>query len=173
LERADLPAFAAWCEEKGYFLFVKLHSVERNGFDEVKKKMPEVRFARPESDIYPLLRHADALVTDYSSLALDYVLLDRPIVFYWPDDAQYRSQCRNLLPGYKHYLVGDQATDGAALRSAVENALAGGPGPWSAKRKNLANLLYDYRDDGASDRVVRLILDQLEAPEQLPAGWGL
>jgi CDP-glycerol glycerophosphotransferase (TagB/SpsB family) len=34
---------------------------------------------------------ADCLVTDYSSCSVDYALLNRPIVFYVPDEADYLS----------------------------------------------------------------------------------
>jgi len=173
IDMRELGLFAQWCEMKGYFLFVKLHWAEREGFDEIKRRMPDVRFARPDSDIYPLLRHADVLVTDYSSVALDYLLLDRPIVFYWPDHDQYRASCRNLLPGFEHYLAGEQAMNLAALQDALEDAFNGGPGPWADKRHALAKRLFDFRDDGSGDRVTRLILGQLESPEQLPEGWGL
>lgn len=37
----------------------------------------------------PLLSSADALITDYSSSFFDYLLLDKPIIFYCPDTEEY------------------------------------------------------------------------------------
>jgi CDP-glycerol glycerophosphotransferase len=173
LERTDINDFAAWCENKGYTFYVKLHPAEAAGFESVKQNLPSVRFIKPDSDPYPLLRQADLLITDYSSLALDYLLLDRPMIFYWPDHEGYRKQCRNLLPGFEHYIAGERAMTNEALRNAVENAFAGGSGPWVDKRRALMRELFDQRDDGAADRVARLILEQLEMPEELPSGWGI
>ncbi|MGE3624587.1 MAG: CDP-glycerol glycerophosphotransferase family protein [Bdellovibrionales bacterium] len=173
LENSALPDYAKWCQDKGYYLIVKLHPAERAGFEDLKRKFPQVRFARPESDIYPLLRHVDTLVTDYSSVALDFMLLDRPIVFYWPDHETYTRQCRSLLPGHERYIAGEQATDFENLCRATGEAMAGGPGPWAERRRQLVKELFDQPDGQSADRVARLILEQLDAPEELPAGWGI
>jgi CDP-glycerol glycerophosphotransferase len=44
-----------------------------------------VRDAGQVADLTALLLISDALVTDYSSVMFDYALLDRPMVFYTPD----------------------------------------------------------------------------------------
>jgi CDP-glycerol glycerophosphotransferase len=47
---------------------------------------PRVRLLTESgTDVNALLREADALVTDYSSAAFDYAILDRPIYFLTPD----------------------------------------------------------------------------------------
>jgi CDP-glycerol glycerophosphotransferase (TagB/SpsB family) len=38
-----------------------------------------------ESDLNAVLHRCDILITDFSSVVNDFVLLDRPIVHYWPD----------------------------------------------------------------------------------------
>jgi CDP-glycerol glycerophosphotransferase (TagB/SpsB family) len=138
----------------------------------IKQQIPSACFIEPSTDPYPLLRLADILLTDYSSIALDYLLLDRPILFYWPDHADYQRQSRNLLPEFEHYTVGDKAMDGNVLRHNIEATLAGND-PWVGKRRELIKQLYDYQDGQAGDRVARLILEQLDMPEQLPDGWGI
>ena len=44
----------------------------------------------PCNEVYVLIRNADILVTDYSSVWVDYLLLDRPIVSYCYDFDAYR-----------------------------------------------------------------------------------
>ena len=39
--------------------------------------------------VYTLLRNADGLITDYSSVYFDYMLLDRPIAFAIDDIKEY------------------------------------------------------------------------------------
>jgi len=46
----------------------------------------------PEVDLNAYLGFCDVLITDYSSVALDFLLLDRPILFYMPDLERYRSK---------------------------------------------------------------------------------
>ena len=57
-----------------------------------------------DEDVNQLLRAADALVTDYSSAAYDFALLDRPIRFFAPDlAAQLRR--RRLLPSFERLIL--------------------------------------------------------------------
>lgn len=42
-------------------------------------------------DLYSLLRYTDALISDYSSVAIDYLLLDKPMAFSLDDYEQYKS----------------------------------------------------------------------------------
>ena len=60
----------------------------------------------------------DVLVTDYSSVAFDYVLLDRPAVFYMPDLEQYQAE-RGFFYELEEYLYGPVAQDTSALIKAI------------------------------------------------------
>lgn len=173
LQRIDLPAFAAWCTTKGFTLIVKLHPIEHANWEETRAKLPGVKLVHPYADIYPFLRHSDLLITDYSSLALDYLLLDRPIIFCWPDLEDYQAQCRHLLPDWENRVAGERVMDADSLRRTVDSTLAGGADPWAERRRKLARALFDHQDGGSADRVARTILEQVDAPEQLPQGWGI
>jgi CDP-glycerol glycerophosphotransferase (TagB/SpsB family) len=63
-----------------------------------------------KQDIYPLLTYSDLLITDYSSVYFDYLLLDKPIVFYCYDFQQYADNkdgwtypFESFTPGEKIY----------------------------------------------------------------------
>ena len=49
-----------------------------------------------KSDMYPLFRHSDVLITDYSSIFFDYLLLDRPIIHFAADLDSYRFRDRGF-----------------------------------------------------------------------------
>ncbi|MCI0722611.1 MAG: CDP-glycerol glycerophosphotransferase family protein [Acidobacteria bacterium] len=53
-------------------------------------------FREDNLNVYKLLACSDALVTDYSSIAIDYLLLRKPIGFFTPDIAAY---IRGFMPG--------------------------------------------------------------------------
>lgn len=64
--------------------------------------------------LHRLLKYSDALVTDFSSIYFDYMLLDRPIAFACPDPEQYRKNrgfvvddIAELMPGYHINNVSD------------------------------------------------------------------
>jgi CDP-glycerol glycerophosphotransferase (TagB/SpsB family) len=74
---------------------------------------------------YRVLAEADALVTDYSSVAIDFLLLKRPIGFYMPDEPFYT---RGFIPAVRERL----AEVGMQIRSYEELVsflvFAGDPG---------------------------------------------
>ena len=52
------------------------------------------------SDVQDLLIKIDILITDYSSVVLDFILLDKPIIFYTYDLQEYITTCRKLNYSY-------------------------------------------------------------------------
>lgn len=64
---------------------------------------------------------SDILITDYSSICMDFVLLDKPCVFFAPDLEEYTSR-RPFYFDYLTYVPGETAGDTAELIEAVKNA---------------------------------------------------
>lgn len=107
------------------------------------------------ADAQPWLGIADVLVTDASSVAFQYLALDRPIVLvtnpargrpgidYDPDAVEWRWRT-----------IGEEVTSADALAAAVGRALAD-PGGYRAQRAECRRELFDGLDDGqATDRLV-------------------
>src|SRR5699024_8307233 len=66
-------------------------------------------------DIQELYPHVDVLVTDYSSAFFDFMLTNRPIIFYPYDLEEYLKQCRGLYYDYYEELQGPFAKTEAEL----------------------------------------------------------
>ena len=120
--RLDLAALDALLERRDAYLVLKMHPKEPLDVDTTEFSRV---FVLPEqTDVYPFLRHADALVTDYSSVALDYLLFDRPLVYYPFDLDGYRER-RGLYFDYDAVTPGPVARDFEALLAALDRLLAG------------------------------------------------
>lgn len=65
----------------------------------------------PDVDIYPILPLTDILITDYSSIAFDFLFLNRPIIFFPYDLEYYRDHDRGLIFDYEEYTPGPKAYD--------------------------------------------------------------
>ena len=118
-DRLDLPALDSFLGERDATLVVKTHPRDHLDLPEDLSNV----VALPEAtDVYPFLRDADALVTDYSSVYFDYLLLDRPIVFYADDLADYRAR-RGLYFDYESVTPGPVADSFAELLAALDAAL--------------------------------------------------
>jgi CDP-glycerol glycerophosphotransferase (TagB/SpsB family) len=118
-DRLDLPALDAFLAERGATLVVKTHS--RDVLD-LPDGLSHVVALPEATDVYPFLRHADALVTDYSSVYFDYLLLDRPVVFYADDLAEYRAH-RGFYFDYESVTPGPVADSFEGLLAALDRAL--------------------------------------------------
>ncbi len=112
---------------------------------------PNVLQVSPVSDIYPLLSLFDLLLTDYSSIYFDYLLLDRPIVFYPYDMDAYRAG-RELLFDYDAMTPGPRALDFDALLAALAATL-NGPDTHAEARKRVRDLVHDHRDGRSMARL--------------------
>ena len=110
------------------------------------------QFVAANSDIYPLLRDVDVLVTDYSSIYFDFLLLDRPVVFFCYDLDSYTRDDRALLFDYQTMTPGPKARTMAELVSALHQ-VAAGDDPWRAERALVASLVFDHLEAGASKRL--------------------
>jgi len=112
---------------------------------------PNILQAGPVSDIYPLLSLFDVLLTDYSSIFFDYLLLDRPIAFYPYDMDSYRGG-RELLFDYDTMTPGPKATDFDGLLAVLEATLTG-PDTHAEARKRVIDLVHDHRDGHSMARL--------------------
>lgn len=77
-------------------LIVNLHPFERENVGNLLTDIPGVILQKGH-DVYPLLSITDILITDYSSIVFDFLLTDRPIVFFRPDQSLYVGQSRELI----------------------------------------------------------------------------
>jgi len=59
-----------------------------------------------EIQLYELLGETNALITDYSSVAIDYLLLDKPIGFTLDDFEEYKSARGFVFDDPKRYMPG-------------------------------------------------------------------
>jgi CDP-glycerol glycerophosphotransferase len=158
---AGLGRVARELERRGDCLLVNLHPVEQPHAAELAPALPGVTFVTPRTDLYPLLRQADALVTDYSSVMFDYLHLDRPILLFRPDHQDYTERSRKLFDAKLATLPGPVAPDAQALL----NLLAKKDLPdasHAAARKALRDSLFDHHDGAAGQRLADLLVDELD-----------
>ena len=109
-----------------------------------------------ESDLHinKLLGCADALISDYSSASIDYLILNRPIGFLLDDaDAYARSRgfifdpLADHLPGAELYTFEDMLRFIEEVSDDID--------PSYEKRKRLKGKLQAFDDDRSCERLVR------------------
>lgn len=107
-------------------------------------------------NVNDLLPWIDILVSDYSSIYLDYLLLDRPIIFSCHDLEEYE-QDRGLSLDYMSHTPGQHVRDGKAFLVALEIELEGAD-PAAEERARIRSLFHTHTDAGSAARVADRLL---------------
>jgi CDP-glycerol glycerophosphotransferase (TagB/SpsB family) len=155
LEWAELDRYL---RDRGAVMLLKLHSHDSAALPDLSA-MPSLIPVASGEDVYPLLRLTDVLVSDYSSVYFDFLLLDRPILFYAYDLERYSTADRGLYYDYREVTPGPLARDFAELLAALGAALAAVRGeaadPWAGERRRCRERFHAFCDASSADRVYR------------------
>lgn len=130
---------------------------------------PRMRLVR-DFDIAPALRAADLLMTDASSVALEYTLLDRPMLFL--DTPQLLERLKKRAPALDLDTYGRKLGTIVAQADGVVAAIAGNladPTQGAALRRQAAEHLF-HRPGTASDRIAEVVRHAAGHVTGLPAG---
>ncbi|MDR1409629.1 MAG: CDP-glycerol glycerophosphotransferase family protein [Oscillospiraceae bacterium] len=112
--------------------------------------------ASGEDDIAELYLAADLLITDYSSVFFDYMILDRPILFYMYDLEEYRDELRGFYITLDE-LPGGISTTTEQLIADIRRAEKGGVVP-AEKLAAFRERFLCLEDGKASRRAAELLL---------------
>ena len=103
--------------------------------------------------INQILGYADALISDYSSVAVDYLVMDRPIAFTLDDFDSYEAERGFDWPDVKPHLPGKELYNYDEMYDYVKSVLAG-IDPGLEKRRSISEEMQKYSDDQSSRRVL-------------------
>lgn len=154
----DVAKYDKILEQNNIILFFKLHPVN-NPTDDTLSKINEsknIKFINPE-DVYEILGTTDILITDYSSVYFDYLLLDRPIIFFPFDYNEYLIKDRDLNYDYNSVTPGPKANNwDEVINYVIENIK--NPNEYSRQRREMLNQFHFYQDNRSCARVYSEIL---------------
>lgn len=135
----DFHTLDAFCKEHGYTFLVKRHMFSKGDVPSTYKHIVDI--SSESYDPQLLLKYADILVTDYSSCYTDYLLLNRPVLFYAYDLETYLQKSNEMYFNYFEVTPGPKVNQFAdmikALGQAIEN-----PNTYQKDRKRVLNIFY-------------------------------
>lgn len=115
--------------------------VQQQGLDEKKVTL------------YNLLKVADALVTDYSSVYFDYLLLNRPIGFTIDDINEYRESRGFVIDDPLEVMPGEKIINYNGFIRFIEQIIDDDD-KYANERCNINNLCNAYKDGNSSKRIL-------------------
>jgi CDP-glycerol glycerophosphotransferase len=147
------------CEQLSseYFLCVKPHayfsSVTQLDFNDLIGSYECIQLLDANDDIYPYLKLADCLVTDYSSIYFDFLVCKKPILFFQPDnEAYWQTRVLQEYDIVKEFPAGPVFLEAGQFSDALVEAQSE---TFEENRLHLLNYFHEpYNDEtNACDRV--------------------
>jgi len=150
----NIKTINEFLKERNICLHFKLHPVN-NHCIEFSREFDYVKLLKID-DIYSILQNIDFLVTDYSSIYFDFLLLDKPIIFAPFDKEDYIKNDRELYYNYEDVTPGPKAKNWSELLGCIEEAV-NYPEKYSHQRQEIRNQFHKYIDGNSSKRVYEAI----------------
>ncbi|MFA9371496.1 MAG: CDP-glycerol glycerophosphotransferase family protein [Labilibaculum antarcticum] len=147
----------AFLEKDQAYILIRGHKEDIKRADELSRfdvsKMKRVIKADQNlfPDVYELLPYVDILVTDYSSIWIDYLLLDRPIIFV-PYDLEEYKKTKGLFLEFEKNTPGFKANNYKEFENQIEIYL-NKPQEHADWRKDIRDMYHTYQDGKSSQRI--------------------
>ena len=100
---------------------------------------------------------AEKLITDFSGVYIDYLLVNKPMCFFLPDMAEYKESRGFAVESLEDYLPGKIVLDFSKIKDFInEND------EWKLERKKLRKLFHDVVDGTSCRRTFDIIFGAKE-----------
>ena len=128
LGEEDFSKIQQILSKHGYQLYIKLHPLEESRLH-VQMNHSNIHLLTEEiiseqyDTLYTFLGTTSALITDYSSVFLDYYLLNRPVAFTINDYEEYKDKRGFVFEDVKSLMVGSVIRDSHDLLEFLESVM--------------------------------------------------
>lgn len=155
----DYETFNEQLKKMNVFLIIKIHPKQDlsnlNIYD-----MSNIKVLTGDSvkklgiDNYKLIKCSDALISDYSGAALEYLQLNRPLGYVFDDINEYKigfivDDVHQLMAGHEIYTIED-------LKKFIIDVMYDND-IYKERREKLRNRIYKYHDGNSSERLAKLL----------------
>ncbi|OPJ64515.1 putative CDP-glycerol:glycerophosphate glycerophosphotransferase [Clostridium chromiireducens] len=145
--------------ELNMILVVKPHPFQRlsvydlNQYDNIKFVLSQTLLDK-NINLYELMKDTDALISDYSSVSFDYMLLNKPIAYAIDDMKEYKlgfamDNPLEFMPGH-HLLTKNDLFNFISDIANTEDR-------YKEKRKEICDFVHKYQDGENSKRVIEFL----------------
>ena len=161
--KEDLRELEQFLGEQHAYLFLKMHPAQDlSRLDPDLRKFKHFCFLTNEDmrrygvPLYSLVREADALITDYSSIYFDYLLLDRPIGFILADLDSYEEHRGFVVENPLDYMPGPKIYEKEEFFAFLGDVLEERD-EYKSERARINSQVNYYQDGQNCERLLRMI----------------
>lgn len=135
--------FLNFLEENNIFLIVKKHHRDKRNICDKDHHLVSIY---PHSkDIYLLMKYSDLLITDYSSIFFDYLLLNKPVVFFPYDYNTYVRRDRLFQYDYDEFTPGKKCYDDKELSEEILKTFNENDNYYKFERQRVKEIAFDKK----------------------------
>lgn len=155
----DLERLEKFLDESGYYFVIKKHFYHRMEVENLEAYPHIIDITNEDMDIQRLIMETEILITDYSSIYIDYLLLDSPLLFYCYDYEHYLANDREMYFEYEEVTPGVKAKSFDELLGQLKEVTVNGDSYGKEDRERVKNMFYCKKGQGP---VGNILLDMIE-----------
>jgi CDP-glycerol glycerophosphotransferase (TagB/SpsB family) len=150
----NLEKLNGFMKKQNAFFILKLHPFvlklyENNNFSNIV-------FYESQGDIYPVLKYTDILITDYSSVYFDFLLIDKPIIFFDYDYEEYSLNMNGFVYNYEENTPGKKVKTQVELEKSIQEIL-NGKDLFKKQRMDILNKFFTFKDNFSANRIINIL----------------
>lgn len=149
----NLIDFHEFLKSEGIVIVAKIHPRQNEGI--ISHELPESIIIHQPQHHYgltELMIISDCLITDYTTVYYDYLLLDKPVIFNFYDSERYGRERGFSFSPIECITAGDIVRNPEELKSAINN-ISVNYEQSKEKRKFVRDLIFAYQDGKTCSRV--------------------
>lgn len=161
LSTKDLEDFNNFLKQNGDLCIIKTHPMDHvnikryTGFSNIRF-FDHTALLDVGADVHFLLQEVDALLTDYSSIAFDFMLLDRPIGYVQGDMHEYEASRGFVLYPTADWTPGKQIQSFEAMKIFIQD-LHENIDVHAEMRRDVRGRVHRYTDANSRKRLVEYL----------------
>lgn len=164
LEKSYLSKLNVFLSEISTVCFIKLHPMDYMNVEDFEKYshihfIDNSNFINKGISLYSILNSTDLLLTDFSSIYIDYLLLNKPIGFVFSDYDAYFNSRGFVFENPKEYMPGEVITARNNLIPFLEDVFTKKKDSYIEKRNEI-NTKFNEQKSDFSKKIVEFLLEK-------------
>lgn len=151
LNRLDLEKLQNYLSDQNALLIIAFHPKYISSTLE-GKKFSNITHIKSGYDIYPYADKLDVLITDYSSIFIDFLAIDKHLIFFTSDLKEYK-KTPGLYDDYDKLTPGPHVDSTAELIEVLDKK-----SDWAEERQRAREILFTQLDGNASERIAKFLI---------------
>jgi len=156
-----LDKINSFSQKYNILFYIKLHYYDEGKISKKCYENVKIINSDPFFDIQKKLSEIDLLITDYSSIYFDFLLLDRPVIFSAFDLDEYTKNDQGMYESFESVAAGYIAKNWDEILEWILK-LKENPDLYKKERKQIRDRFHKYQDGKSCERVFQEIKKLIE-----------